>query len=101
MDYGYDIYFSSYFEKQWDTYGEHTQRFVEDKIKLIKANPFRFKPHKGYKNVFKVKLSIKDKYSRLMFAVYLPDDTSISILGIFPRDLDYKDFNRIFSYLRK
>jgi mRNA-degrading endonuclease RelE of RelBE toxin-antitoxin system len=101
VDSYYDIRFSSFFERQWLGYGKKARDLIRDKIELIKENPYRFQSHKGYHRVFKVKLNIESSYSRLMYAVYYPDNESIMILGIFPRGRDYKDFERMFGFLRK
>jgi hypothetical protein len=101
MESRFEVYFSKYFIGQWEQYDDRLKSFLNNKFTLISANPFRFKSHKGYRNVFKIKLDIHGKYSRLMYAVFLPDEKSVSILGVFPRDLNYKDFDRIFAYMRK
>jgi mRNA-degrading endonuclease RelE of RelBE toxin-antitoxin system len=101
MDSRFEIRFTDYFKEQWDSYGEETREFIENKVRLLAWNPFRFETHKGYKNVFKIKLTVRDRYSRLMYAVFYPDERSITILGVFPRHSDYKDFERLFGYLKK
>src|SRR3989344_7650968 len=93
--------FTHYFLLQWEDYDEATREFIQSKLDLIKQNPFRFPKHEGYRFVFKVKISVEQKYSRLMYAVFMPDQQHITILGIFDRDVDYKDFERIFKELRK
>ena len=97
----FQLKFTSYFLKQWEGYDEKTKAFLQSKINLIKHYPFRFPRHEGYKFVFKVKLSVEQRYSRLMYAVFMPDAQHITILGIFDRNADYKDFERIFKELRK
>ena len=95
MDLNYK--FTEYFRKQWKGYDEKTRRRIEDKLRLIKENPFRYEKHYGYRYVFKVKISIEDTYSRLMYSVFNPDKEHITILGIFDRKTNYKDFERIFK----
>ncbi len=73
---------------------------LKDKLRLLVKNPFRFRKHKSYRGVFKVKVSIESRSSRLMYAVFMPDNNSITVLGIFPRSAGYKDFERIFGHLR-
>lgn len=97
----FNFKFTKFFLKQWDDYDKNIRDLIQDKLKLIKQNPFRFPRHTGYKFVFKVKLSVDKKYSRLMYAVFMPDSKHITILGIFDRDSSYKDFERIFEDLRK
>jgi len=97
MDLRFSLKFTRYFQKQWDKYDKKNQKLIKNKLKLIKENPFRFPRHKGYRFVFKVKLSIEARYSRLMYAVFMPDSKHITILGIFDREAEYKDFEKIFK----
>jgi len=98
---GFKFKFTQFFLKQWKDYDKKTNQQIQDKLHLIRQNPFRFPKHAGYKFVFKVKISISQKYSRLMYAVFMPDSSSITVLGVFARGAGYKDFERIFKYLRK
>ena len=93
--------FTKYFSEQWEQYDEKTKESIKKKLELVKQNPFRFPAHKGYRFVFKVKLTVEDNYSRLMYAVFMPDKEHITILGIFDRKADYKDFERIFKDVRR
>ncbi len=97
----FNFKFTQYFLNQWEAYDGRTRKLIEDKLALIKQNPFRFPKHEGYRFVFKVKLSVEGIYSRLMYAVFLPDAKHITILGIFDRGAGYKDFERIFREYRK
>jgi len=101
MGLNFQLKFTPYFLNQWKDYDEDTKTFIQSKLDLIKQNPFRFPKHEGYKFVFKVKLSVEQRYSRLMYAVFMPDQQHITILGIFDRKANYKDFERIFKELRK
>ncbi len=100
VDSRFRLLFGQYFEKQWDDYGEGTRQLIADKLRMVSANPYRFRKHKGYRGVFKVKLSVGGVYSRLMYAVHMPESNFITVLGVFPRKLDYKDFERLFGYLQ-
>ena len=93
--------YSRFFEKQWLGYDEKTKQLIEDKLRLIKQNPFRYDTLEGYTRVRKIKLSIQGKYQRLLYALHMPENNQIFILGIFERDKDYKDFERKFSQLKK
>ncbi|MFH1722408.1 MAG: hypothetical protein ABH950_07385 [Candidatus Altiarchaeota archaeon] len=95
----FEINYTQFFEKQWISFDEKTQQRIKEKLKLIKNNPFRYPTHKGYKRVHKVKLSIKGKYQRLIYAVHNPQAYNILVLGIFSRDKDYQDFERKFANL--
>lgn len=97
----FHLKFTPHFLNQWQRYDEPTRIFMQKKLDLVKQNPFRFPKHEGYRFVFKIKLSVERKYSRLMYAVFMPDQQHITILGIFDRGADYKDFERIFKDLRE
>ena len=97
----FSLKFTQYFLKQWEEFNQKEKNFVQSKLELIKKNPFRYPKHEGYTFVFKVKLSIDNKFSRLMYAVFMPDSEHITILGLFDRSANYKDFERIFKDLRK
>ncbi len=97
----FELKFTSFFQKQWNQYNSKAQKQIKDKLELIKNNPFRFSRHEGYKFVFKVKLCLDNNYSRLMYAVFMPDAKHITILGVFDRKAEYKDFERLFNDLKK
>jgi hypothetical protein len=101
VELGFKLRSTGYFNNQWDGCNQDTRDLINKKIDLIRWNPFRFEKHESYKHVFKVKLTVDDKYSRLMYAVFMPGPRDITLLGIFPRANDYKDFDRIFGYLKK
>ncbi|MBD3262070.1 MAG: hypothetical protein GF334_10475 [Candidatus Altiarchaeales archaeon] len=101
MDSKFELNYTKYFEKQWLDFDEKTKTLIEDKLKLIKMNPFRYGTLEGYKRVRKVKLSIKGKYQRLIYALHMPEVDQIFILGIFDRDKGYEEFERKFSQLKK
>ena len=93
--------FTKYFVQQWDSYDTKIKKLIESKLNLIKQNPFQYPKHEGYKFVFKVKINIKDNYSRLMYAVFMPDSKHITVLGVFDRNAVYKDFEKIFKEFKK
>lgn len=93
----FNLKFTKFFLKQWKSYNSKAKKLIQDKLKLVKQNPFRFPKHEGYRFVFKVKLSVDGKYSRLMYAVFMPDSRHITVLGIFDRSADYRDFENIFK----
>ena len=97
----FELRFANYFLKQFDNYNEKEKRIINDKLALIEENPFRFDKHEGFKFVFKVKITVDDKFSRLMYAVFFPDAEHITILGIFDRKSEYKDFERMYNEFRK
>lgn len=96
----FELKYTRFFERQWLGYDEKTKNLIEDKLRLIKQNPFRYDTLEGYKRVRKVKLSIEGKYQRLLYALHMPQANQIFILGIFERDKDYKDFERKFTQFK-
>jgi len=92
-----DLNFTNYFLKQWKKLKEKDKKQIIAKLDIVKENPFRYPTHKGSKHIFKVKLSIQSSYSRLMYAVFIPNKNCITVFGIFDRRSNYKDFDRIFK----
>ena len=101
MDSTYSLHYSRFFLHQWERYDQNTRDFLQDKFALIKQDPFRFPTHRGYSRIRKIKLSREGKYQRLMFSIHRPEPNDILILGIFPRDDDYQEFERKFGELKK
>jgi mRNA-degrading endonuclease RelE of RelBE toxin-antitoxin system len=97
----FELRYTRFFENQWLNYNEKTKRLIEDKLRLIKQNPFRYDTLDGYKRVRKIKLSIEGRYQRLLYALHIPENNQIFILGIFEREKDYKDLERKFTQLKK
>ena len=83
------------FSKQIDELTEKERKLVSDKIDLAKQNPFRFKKLVGYKSTFEIKITINRGFSRLIYCVFSKDE--ITIMGIFKRKKDFKDFARYYK----
>ncbi len=47
--------------------------------------------------MFEVKMDIDNQYSRLIYAVFYPHRNEIFIFGMFDRDKEFKEFERIFK----
>jgi len=97
----FELKYTRYFESQWIDYKEGDRERIREKLHLLKENPFHYPTLEGYHRVHKIKLTIADKYQRLIYAVFMPDNKTITILGVFERSKDYKDFERLFKELRK
>jgi len=97
----FELKYTRFFEKQWLDYDGKTKHLIEDKLRLVKQNPFRYDTLEGYKRVRRVKLSIEGKYQRLLYALHMPQTNQILILGVFEREKDYKDFERKFTQFKK
>lgn len=87
---------SQFFLEQLDELSEKAKRILQDKLHLLKINPFRFKRIEGY-NLFLFRIRFEDecKEKRL---VYLVDKPYVEILCILDRNNDYKDLTK---YLKK
>jgi len=101
MDSNFKLEYTTFFAKQWDNYDSKTRDIIKEKLRLLRDNPFRYPTHKGYLRVRKVKVNIEGKYQRLMYAVHIPESNHILILGVFARDMDYRDFEKKFKHLKK
>lgn len=73
------------------------KRIVENKISLIKENPYRYKRihSKKFPKVFRVRFSLDKKETRLIYVVIEPD---IILVCLLERKKDYKDLEK---YLNK
>ena len=97
----FELRYTLFFEKQWIGFDEKTKQLIEDKLKLIRQNPFRYDTLEGYSRVRKVKFSLEGKYQRLLYALHMPEVNQIFILGVFDRDKGYQEFERKFKQLKK
>ncbi len=96
----YSIVSSKDFKKQFDKLDEKSCRIIHDKIQLIKENPFRYKKLKGRKfsNLFRVRLNLNKKETRLIYAILSPE---IIIICLLDRKKDYKDLKKYLSKIKK
>lgn len=97
----FELFYTRFFEEQWIAYDKQTRHLIEEKLKLIKYDPYRYETLEGYTRVRKIKLNLKGKYQRLLYALHMPETNQILILGIFERDKGYKEFQRKFKQLKK
>ena len=88
----YEIIPSKFFLEQIDKISNDGAKLIEDKLRLAKINPFRFKRIKGY-NLFLFRIRFKDdrKEKRV---IYLVDKPYVKILCILDRDSDYKHLRK-------
>ncbi|MBI2106126.1 hypothetical protein HYT56_04795 [Candidatus Woesearchaeota archaeon] len=85
------------FKEQVKILDEKSKRIIEEKIQLIKENPFRFKKihSEKYSRVFRIRLKIKNQETRLIYVVLQP---KIILVCLLERKKDYKDLEK---YLNK
>lgn len=92
----YIIQPSHFFLEQVDELSDKAARIVEDKIRLLKINPFRFKRIEGQDLfLFRIRFEDNQKEKRV---IYLVDKPYVKILCILDRDKEYKDLQK---YLEK
>jgi mRNA-degrading endonuclease RelE of RelBE toxin-antitoxin system len=73
---------------------KESRKLIGDKINLIKENPYRFKAihSKKFSKVFRVRLNLDGKESRLIYIVIEP---GIIIACLLDRKDNYKDLERM------
>ncbi len=86
-----------FFIRQVESLDEKGKRQIREKIALIKDNPFRFKRihSKKFNKVFRVRLSLQGKETRLIYVVLEPN---ILIVCLLERKKGYKGLEK---YLKK
>ena len=88
---------SCFFSEQLEDLSKEALGVVEDKLRLIKLNPFRYKRIKGY-NLFLFRIRFEDnrKENRI---IYLVDVPYVKLLCILDRGKEYKDLKRMLRKL--
>lgn len=85
---GYILKPSQFFLEQCGELSDKAARIVEDKLRLLKVNPFRNKKLEGYPLfLFRVRFEDNQKEKRV---VYLVDKPEVKIICIIERDSGYK-----------
>ncbi|MBU1129645.1 MAG: hypothetical protein KJ949_03380 [Nanoarchaeota archaeon] len=87
---------SKIFLKQISGLNKKSKKIIKDKIDLIKENPYRFKRilSKSFSKVFRVRLSIERKETRLIYLIIEPN---IILVCLLDRKKDYKDLEKYLS----
>ncbi len=85
------------FNNQVSKLDKKSRANIHNKIQLIKENPFRFKKIHSitYSRVFRVRLNLKSKETRLIYTLINPN---IILVCLLDRKKDYKDLEK---YLKK
>jgi len=96
----YSVISSKDFKKQFDKLDEKSHRIIYDKVQLIKENPYRFKAvhSKSYSKVFRVRLNLRGKETRLIYVVLQPN---IILVCLLDRKKDYKDLEKYLKRIKK
>ncbi|GBE19884.1 hypothetical protein BMS3Abin17_00614 [archaeon BMS3Abin17] len=96
----YTVKALKFFEKQVSELDEKSRRFIFDKIKLIKENPYRYKRirSKKYSKVFRIRLSINKKEIRLIYVIVEPN---IILVCLLDRKKDYADLEKYLAKIKR
>jgi len=88
---------TEYFLSQIGNLPKKYKNQIRKKVELIKQNPFRFKKihSKKFSRVFRVRMNIEGKETRLVYVVV---GTKIIIAGLLERSKEYRDLE---TYLSK
>ncbi len=95
----YTIKSTEIFKEQLKDIDKKTKEIIKDKIKLIKENPYRYKKIHSllFSKVFRVRLNIRKKETRLIYAVL---DPNIILVCLLERKRDYKDLKKYLEKLK-
>jgi len=86
----------NFFLEQIEELSDEAKKLVEEKLEIIKINPYRYKRVLGYKLfLFRIRFKDNRKEKRI---IYLIDKPFVKILCILDRDKEYKDLKK---YLKK
>lgn len=87
---------SDFFLEQIDELTEGAKKLIEEKLILVKINPYRYKRIKGYKLfLFRIRFSDNGREKRV---IYLVEKPFVKILCILDRNKEYNDLRK---YLKK
>ena len=87
---------SEYLLKQLENLDEKSKKLIAGKIELIKENPFRFKRvhSKKFSKVFRVRLNLSGRETRLIYVVLGPN---IILVCLLERKKNYRDLENYLS----
>jgi len=82
--------------EQLNAMDEKSKNTVREKIKLVEENPFRFKRlhSKRFRKVFRIRLNIQGKETRLVYVIVEPN---IIIVCLLERKKNYRDLEKYLS----
>ena len=88
----YEIIPSEFFLEQIDELSNEAAKLIEQKLLLVKINPYRFKRIEGYKLfLFRIRFEDKRKEKRI---VYLVNKPKVKVLCILDRNSEYKQLRK-------
>ncbi|MBI4159527.1 hypothetical protein HY500_04710 [Candidatus Woesearchaeota archaeon] len=83
---------SHFFLKQLEELSSEAARIVENRLRLVKINPFRNKRIEGY-NLFLFRIRFEDNRKEKRI-IYLVDKPCVKLICILDRDKEYKDLKK-------
>ena len=93
----YELKPSSFFLQQIDELSDEAKRVVENRLRLVKVNPFRNKRIHGYELfLFRIRFEEQQKEKRI---IYLVDKPYVKLICILDRDKEYKDLKKYLKNL--
>ena len=93
----YELKPSHFFLQQIDELSGESKKTVEDKLKLVKTNPFSNKRIHGY-NLFLFRIRFEEQH-REKRVIYLVDKPYVKLICILDRDKEYKDLKKYLKNL--
>jgi mRNA-degrading endonuclease RelE of RelBE toxin-antitoxin system len=89
----YKLVPSKFFLGQLDDLTDEAAKLVEEKLRLVRTNPYRFKRIRGYRLfLFRIRFEDNRKEKRV---IYLVDKPLVKILCILDRDREYKQLRKL------
>ena len=89
---------SWFFLRQLDDIEDKTLKIIQDKLNLVKRNPYRYKRIYGYNLLlFRIRFEDKRKEKRVIYLVKKP---FVKIICILDRNKEYKDLKKYLRRLR-
>ncbi len=96
----YQIKSLRFFLNQLSGLDDKSKRIINDKIELLKQNPYRYKRvhSRQYSKVFRIRFSIQKRETRLIYVVIEPN---IILVCLLDRKHDYKDLEKYLSKIKE
>ncbi len=95
----FEVVATESFQQQFNKLPEKYKKQIKNKVELVEQNPFRFKAlhSKLYSKVFRVRLNIEGKNTRLVYVVL---GSKIILVCLLDRSDDYIDLEKYLSKLQ-
>ena len=92
----YELIPSKFFLEQIEKLSNESSKLIEEKLLLVKINPYRYKRIKGYR-LFLCRIRFEDKRKEKRL-VYLVDKPKVKVLCILDRGSEY---NQLRKFLKR